>query len=111
MRTFNDIVERATRENFNFMSFKYEDDREPVSEAIRGNFGTFDLFLERLKEMRDDYCGAESYQSSSSPLSSAAAAAVLVGGKAFLMVAISLQNFQFHELNVVYFMLIYICIQ
>jgi hypothetical protein len=101
------------------MNFKYEDDREPVSEAIRGNFGTFDLFLERLKEMRDDYCGAKSIQSSSAPVSSvaavataavlaagisfqsssspvsSAAAAVLVGGKADLKVAILLQIFNF----------------
>ena len=71
--------------------------REPVSEAIRGNFGTFDLFLERLKEMRDDYCGAKSYQSSSSSVSfaaaafTAAAAAAVFGGKANLKVAILLQ--------------------
>lgn len=60
VKNFNDIVDLASGAGFQFMEFSVEDDRSPVVQEILGNFGNFDGFMDRLKQLQSIYCGKPS---------------------------------------------------
>ena len=57
MKKLNDIIDRAGGEGFRFMKLSNEGDRQHVVQAVLNNFGSFEGFMERLKELQSIYCG------------------------------------------------------
>eukprot|EP01036_Dinobryon_divergens_P030726 gene30726-40013_t len=57
VKKLNDIIDRAVGEGFRFMKLSNEGDRQHVVQAVLNNFGSFEGFIERLKELQSIYCG------------------------------------------------------
>lgn len=57
VKKLNDIIDHAVGEGISFMKLSNEGDRQHVVQAVLNNFGSFEGFIERLKELQSIYCG------------------------------------------------------